>query len=156
MHVLVYFYLVWICIICLSRSSVEISSGYYMQSKSDFWLVPSWRRVLCRVLILQMVEAWMYGEKNSSLLWSLCQLRLSWWGSGVEAVHPSPFSLWVNFVSIFTSVKLKKKVIINWTGYRSSNFDFTLHHLANKSAAIVPPFPELGVVAEIKHLTERT
>lgn len=55
-HVLVYFDWVWICIISLSRSSVKISSGYYMQSKSDFWLVPSWRRVLCRVLILQRLR----------------------------------------------------------------------------------------------------
>lgn len=97
----------------------------------------------------------MDGGKNFSLLWSLCQLRLSWWGSVVEAVHPFPFSIWVNFASIFTSVKLKK-IIINWTGYRNSNFDFTLHHLANKSAAIVLPFPELGVVAEIKYLTKNT
>lgn len=63
----------------------------------------------------------------------------------------------MNFVSVFIGAILQKK-IKNQTGYGIINFDFTLHHLANKSAAIVVPFPELGVVVEIKHVrsTKRT
>lgn len=185
-----------------------------MQSKSDSWLVPSWRRVcwFCRgrgsnvwrdgfslALEVVPVEAELARRRGEAVLRCLHRLCPARSGStrilrdsalallpaaargcsgallcsfavllrvlicGLCRVtlypdHPFPFSVRVNFVSMFTGVKFKKKkiIVINWTGYRNSNFDFTLHHLANKSAAIVLPFPELGVVAEIKHLTKRT
>lgn len=143
----------------------KISSGYYMQSKSDSWLVPSWRRVcwFCRgrgsnawrdgfslALEVVPVEAELARRRGEAVLRRLHRLCPARSGStriprdsalallpaaarGCSAAllcsfavllrvlicglcrvtlypdHPFPFSVRVNFVSIFTGVKFKKK-----------------------------------------------